>query len=946
MQKPVKISLAILVWSFFLAGLCYACIVPHELVEIHSKVYSTRHGLPSNYINFISQDDQGCIWVCSQRGIASFDGHGFTKYICAEYQDSAVQYNIVKQDSKGVTWVGLSKGAAFISDGKIVPLPVNWGNEPSAVIAIEEDRQSYIWALCSDENLYRLDDRSLSKPFWPDKSDTIVISRMRAAPDGTIWLAGNTGFYVLNEGIVSSYKMDKQVSIVDFILDSETSGWLVDEDKILYRFDNNQLRKELELADSLYRSIYDMELNSSGGLWIASLKGLYLWQHSQLKSFHYLNGLSSNVILDLFTDREGILWYGSDNGLGKIPSLMFNRLMPSPDLPISSVSGICQDTQGRLWIASNEGLIRVDDEHIKIWHADDGLQSDYIYAVKAFGDSVALTNNSGLFLIDKSDKVKLLANDPSYSFLNLTSHGKTIWLASDYGLFKYTDKTGIVDMTRELSISAQIPVISIFFDSKDRMWIATDGAGLLVVDGEEVENAESITKLPSQRTFSIDEDKEGSIWLGTLGGLVRIENKKVVQIFGLKQGLVSEDVWTVICPETSGIWISTTKGISNITDGKILNYDYSDGLSGEDFVSNCRFLDSENHLWFGGLGITIVDPSFRKLKERPLTHFRFARVNGQKLVDGQKIPAGRNTFEFGLMCSSFCSEKRNLYRYQLLGYDEYRSEPMQTSEFRYTNLPRGHYTLQAESCNRDGLWSESPVKIHFEVLPDWWQRTSIRMIAFLILVLIIRLFVRVRNYQLAKTTARLKEEVQRQTRVIQKQMDRLEKQKNYMESQVKIDDLTKLYNRRHFYNEFRYIWTMRKIESVTLSIVIFDLDHFKNVNDTYGHLKGDEVLRLISSEIMKNTPETGLAARFGGEEIILLLKNADLETAYNIAENIRKSVANLDMGLPDFSVTLSGGVATRKGSETFDKPDSLIKEADDALYRAKASGRNKIVKAE
>ncbi|MCD4655409.1 diguanylate cyclase [bacterium] len=948
MKKCSDIGIMLMLLALISVPVCFADI-SEKFFNIYSAHYSTRHGLPSNYIRYINQDTQGRIWICSQRGVASFDGREFVQYSCTHCSDESIDYNVLKQDSKGTIWVGTNRGASYINGKKIVHLPIDWDGEPPVISDIEEDQKKRIWALCDSEYLCRLDDRSQEKPEWENPPEKLQITQMRRAENGNLWLSTETGFYVMSDGIVARRELNMELSILDFVMDDVSSGWCVDNTGFLYRFKDDQFIKVKDLTDAVSRSIYDMEVCHSGGLWIATLRGLYLWQNDQLKHFRYQNGLTSSVIMDVFLDREENLWYGSDNGLGKIPGLMFRCLMPTPDFPISSVTGICQDTFDRYWFASNEGLIRVDGGEIKIWRADDGLHDDSIYAVVAFGNGVAFTNPFGLFFVGSNEKIQQFADDSFGPFLSLLSHEEIIWLTSKEGLFKYSITTGMVDVNNEFPFERNISVSSVFFDSRNWMWITTDGDGVYVTQDGNLKNVESVENMPSQRAFTIDEDKWGSIWVGTLGGLCCLEGTSIKQVFGLKQGLVSEDIWTVLCARNDGVWISTSKGLSSIYAGRVLNYDYYDGLSGEDFVSNCRYLDKKNSLWFGGMGISIVDPSEEKPVRKPLTSFRFVMVNGEPLVDGQKIPAGRNTFEFGLMCSSFRSEIQNRFRYQLMGYDEFRSAPTNASEIRYTNLPRGNYTLLAESCNRDGQWSANPTTLNFEILPAWWQREIIWILEFLILILIIRFVIRVRSYQLAKTTARLQEEVRRQTRVIQKQMERLEEQKNLMEHQAKTDDLTRLYNRRHFYHKLRDAWIMRRIEGMALSIVIFDLDHFKVVNDTFGHLTGDIVLRKVSSEIQNIVPHSGIAARFGGEEIILMLESIDLDGAYSIAEKIRIAVENLDIECqedPDFKVTISGGVACRSGLDSADTPDALIKEADEALYRAKADGRNRICKAE
>lgn len=924
------------------------CEMPPHYINIYSRVYSTRHGLPSNHVNYVTQDHNGRIWVATQRGIAAYDGQEFVPYAFPENDETSLYINTLLHDSRKRVWMGTTRGIAFLEKDTVKMLPVNWVDAPPDVSDVVEGKNSKIWALGNRSRLFRIDNRSLDQPDWTEKPDELLITRLRSSTENVIWIGTSHGFYTLTGNRVTPWPLDRDISIFEFDLDSESSGWLLDADGVLYRFDDHQTVRLDSLPPMAARSVYDMQAGKTGALWIATFRGLYLWQHKHFRNFRYRNGLSSNVIMDTFIDREGGFWYGSDNGLGKIPGLMFTRLMPTAELPISSVTGLCQDQRGRFWFAANEGLLCVDESGVTRWGINQGLGDDSAYSVKPFKGGVVTCNTYGLYFIDSDEHVHPLVEDGNVSFLNLTVRDETIWASGDLGLFRYRMDTGLEAMNSLLPLDKTVPVNSVFFDSRDWMWVATDGNGLFVSRRNDRSDFEPVSNLPSLRVFSICEDRLNSIWVGTMDGLVNIEDRDVRQIFTRKHGLVSEDIWTVLCDRHEGVWVSTSRGLSSILNGRVTNYDYNDGLSGEDFISNCRYIDEEGRLWFGGMGITIVDPSEQMLKVPPLTRFRYARVNGKPLLDGEKISSGRNTFEFGLMCSSYRSENQNRFRYQLMGYDRFRSKETPKSEFRYTNLPRGKYTLVAESRNRDGQWSQEPAKISFEVMPAWWQKKIVWVLGALIMVLIMRLMIRLRSYQLARTTNRLQEEVRRQTRVIQKQMERLEEQKNLMERQAKVDDLTQLYNRRHFYRRLRDAWIMRRIEGKALSIIIFDLDHFKDINDTFGHLTGDAVLRQVCQEIQSHVPPSGLVARYGGEEIILMLQGFDLDSAFNVAETIRKAVENLELGClddPDFKVTVSGGVATRVGKDTADTPDVLIKEADEALYEAKSRGRNCVVMA-
>jgi len=133
-----------------------------------------------------------------------------------------------------------------------------------------------------------------------------------------------------------------------------------------------------------------------------------------------------------------------------------------------------------------------------------------------------------------------------------------------------------------------------------------------------------------------------------------------------------------------------------------------------------------------------------------------------------------------------------------------------------------------------------------------------------------------------------------------------------------------------------------------LSVVMIDIDHFKQVNDTHGHAMGDEVLRNIGAMLKACVRTTDLAARYGGEELTLVLPHTDLPAAIQVAENLRQKFADLEHQLDGVSLkkTASMGVAARDGQGEIPHAEDLLKHADEALYRAKQNGRNRVEAAE
>jgi diguanylate cyclase (GGDEF)-like protein len=169
-----------------------------------------------------------------------------------------------------------------------------------------------------------------------------------------------------------------------------------------------------------------------------------------------------------------------------------------------------------------------------------------------------------------------------------------------------------------------------------------------------------------------------------------------------------------------------------------------------------------------------------------------------------------------------------------------------------------------------------------------------------------------------------------------------------VERQAVTDELTGLYNRRRFQEAMAAEVERSRRFGQSVGLVLLDLDDFKLVNDTYGHQQGDLVLREVARVLRETSREIDEPARYGGEELAVVLPGTDLEGAYNLAERVRVGIEDLALPLLDgagvMRITASCGVATLPGSA--DDMRGLVSAADDALYRAKRAGKNRTERAE
>jgi diguanylate cyclase (GGDEF)-like protein/PAS domain S-box-containing protein len=156
------------------------------------------------------------------------------------------------------------------------------------------------------------------------------------------------------------------------------------------------------------------------------------------------------------------------------------------------------------------------------------------------------------------------------------------------------------------------------------------------------------------------------------------------------------------------------------------------------------------------------------------------------------------------------------------------------------------------------------------------------------------------------------------------------------------DYLTKVYNRRMFENLLKHEMERAKRHGRPLSLIMFDIDHFKRINDTFGHQVGDQVLKRLVDVVRSNLRRTDILARWGGEEFMILLPETSTESACKLAERLRRTVENADFGKAG-RITVSFGVA---GMRREDTAESLVRRADRAVYEAKRKGRNRVERAD
>jgi diguanylate cyclase len=197
----------------------------------------------------------------------------------------------------------------------------------------------------------------------------------------------------------------------------------------------------------------------------------------------------------------------------------------------------------------------------------------------------------------------------------------------------------------------------------------------------------------------------------------------------------------------------------------------------------------------------------------------------------------------------------------------------------------------------------------------------------------------------AKEMENVNQKLEERLTASRREINQLQENLEVVRTESLTDPLTSLANRKFFDQALLDSISEALADNESMSLLMTDIDHFKTFNDTYGHLTGDQVLRLVALSVKQNVKGQDIAARYGGEEFAVILPNTVLRSAVTVADHIRRAVMSKELmkrstGEHLGRVTISVGVAALRRGDT---PQSLIGRADACLYAAKRAGRNRVI---
>jgi diguanylate cyclase (GGDEF)-like protein len=500
------------------------------------------------------------------------------------------------------------------------------------------------------------------------------------------------------------------------------------------------------------------------------------------------------------------------------------------------------------------------------------------------------------------------------------------------------------------------PVFSISQDRAGAVWVSTFGAGLVRWQGGASRTFTTADGLPSDVVRFAQEDRDGDLWIGTDGGLALLQGERF-RSFTARDGLPNEALHQLVEDLSGAFWFGSNRGIFALHKKQILDVaegratalealllDTADGMrtsecNGDFMPAGARARDGR--LFFPTVkGLAMVDAAhIQQNREPPPIVVESALHDGHPFAAGAVLPPGGEKIEIRYAALSFLSPGRMRFQYKLAGFDRDWTEAGNRREAFYTNLGPGHYVFEVRGANADGVWNRTGASLAFEI-PRRFHQTVFFYLA--LAVSLVGLFWAGDRWRLR----RIKAHEDELARLVAERTAELFAANEALRRLAVLDGLTGIPNYRRFQEVFEAEWRRALRGALPLSVLMIDIDYFKDFNDAHGHQAGDECLKEVARALSESVSRPGdLVSRYGGEEFAVMLAGTDLEGARRVAEKVRAAVADLDVPKHAASeagrVTISVGAASVVPSER-KAPEELMAAADRALYKAKRAGRNRV----
>jgi diguanylate cyclase (GGDEF)-like protein len=940
--------------------------LPRSLFPFHS--YGADTGLGNLAVRRIVQDTIGFLWVGTEDGLYRFDGDRFTRFDSSNGLPSTWITDLISTPERRL-WVCTPQGLAMQNGDQFEAIQAETSGLPAGpCYAVARDSQGVIWVAHKAGLFFQRNNRFHGVADFPAGPACAIVPL--PGPSSSVF-AGGKGFVVRVSGsrIDAKYAVGPSSAEPIDSLAADNSGtiWAQSARKLFaLRPGSAEFRNDSgEIPAVSSRGV--LTVDRGGRLWVPTDEGMSCRIGDKWRHFSVADGLPTDWTRYIFEDREGSLWIGSMGIHQLVGRGSWTSWTRAQGLPSDTIWDVIRSRRGELWVATDKGLCRAIPNG---WHILPGTEKTVVRHVyeDSMGRIWAGLMPAGIIRYDPaSNQISRYGNASGVSgvrVLCLEEDGAgRLWAATDgAGLLRYRSEKD--DFVRE-EVPGGTPEETfryILRDKEGRLWV-TGEHGLLLRSEEKWKRFNRKDGFLQDHVSYIAEMNPGEFWtsyfepLGIFRFVMNGEKLRIQQHLNKESGLASAKVYLLGKDLKGNLWVGTGNGIDIVSPEDILHFSKRDGVAGDDIDAMAFLVEPNGSVFVGtssGLSLYHSDAEPERMAAlQPV--FLSASVGDQPLPLGNnttpRFSPKFNSLQVDFAVLSFLHRSQIEYGARLQGLDK----EWHTSRFRGARYPRlspGTYVYEVRSRIGSGSWSPS-TRVAFEIRHAWWQTWPAILSGLILVVSAVFIGFRWRLKHLRKRTRHLESLVSARTvelALANADLERLSitdpltglKNRRFLEFSIG-EDLARV--RRNF-QPGEGEWQNFREDSASITFLVVDIDHFKPVNDRFGHASGDKVLRQMGSVLSSAVRESDTIVRWGGEEFLIIARNSRGGDSAILSERIRKQVELASFTMADnqkIRLTCSIGYA----SWPFFKhePDSLgwqdvLGLADRCLYLAKNSGRN------
>lgn len=752
------------------------------------RIYTLENGLAGNAVRDLAFDQQGLLWVATTEGLSRFDGRQFTNFLQAP--DHRINWLEPAPDGR-VWFIDNWTGIGYVANGqvKMVSQGISGGQGDLKALYVSPDGR--VWLGTYSQGLLLFDGESF-RQVGGDKPLENKYFTFVKREDNLLQLATENGGYHLQADTLAFFPTLAAVSgvpVYSAFFDSQQTLWCGTNDGAI-RFTHEGIPVFYNEANGLEGDIRDMLEDHEGGIWFATDYGIWRLRNEAFIQYTEEHGLNDRYITSV-AFVNGDVWFTSDGGLQYIRHGQVNQPQGLPAELANNPRTLIAGPDNQLLVGSRKGLYAYDGVGYTFYPLPPSLSGENRY-------TCGLTRSNGQVLLGGFTGIQEFDGDSLRPFsvpfeefgppmINalVEDHQGQLWIATNgQGLYcktpadlfhlEKTNNTEAALKGNPIPLSLPTNIINcLIVSKKGDLWLGTSGYGVLKLRNadpmEQVIAYGSQAQMPAN-IYSMVEDEDGYIWLGTDRGLTRLEIIQNDQIhleqFGVAEGFQALEVFhnSVTISDDGNLWFGTVDGLTMVDRSKPLIYQ----TAPEPYLKNIQ-LFQRNVDW--GLHTEALQPWTGIPKPGQLT-----------------LSNDQNTLSFFFAGITYDRPEKVTYRWKLEGYDDQWSRRTNRGYTIYANLPSGSYRFVVEAFSASGVKSEKACVYPFVITKPFYK-TRIFFIAciaaiFVVSALYFQSRVKSLEEQQEKLQARVRErtyELEQQTKEIQRQRKKVEIAKEEIE---------------------------------------------------------------------------------------------------------------------------------------------------------------------